>query len=407
MAEPCTQAFGRYLRILRERRKLSLEDVCSLSRTFPDPVTKGYLSRCENGKQRLAFAKMIALSRIYEVSAEVLVERLELDMELDRVGGPDTANMQYDALLARCRAAVDGGLYWDAYAYIRDAVHLAFEPDDSTCASELVVAQMRCATIARALGRYRYALHEFLQLRSDSRLEPSLRRLLLERLASCYENLQHLGLAEKYADEAITESVASGDETYLGFMYNTRALIASQRGNTELAASFYNKGYTLFRDQGRRVECPRMLNNLAQCYFNLRRYKAARRALEASQVLSLQVGQNRSFALSQLLLGEIDELEHRPHDAERRWREAVEAAKRLNDRVLRFKGEFLLFRRAIASEDQPAARAIGRRLRRLAPSIPSSVTELASFKAIVHSEQVTVAASQRGRRPRSNALASH
>ena len=86
MAETCDKAFGRYLRTLRERRGLTLDAVVSLSQTFPDIIHKGYLSRCENGFQKPAFSKIIALSRIYEVPADVLVERMELDMELDRVG---------------------------------------------------------------------------------------------------------------------------------------------------------------------------------------------------------------------------------------------------------------------------------------------------------------------------------
>ena len=90
MAESCTRAFGRYLKTLRERRGLSLDDVLSLSRTFPEQINKGYLSRCENGHQKLAFPKVVALSRIYEVPSDVLLERMELDMELDRVGGPET-----------------------------------------------------------------------------------------------------------------------------------------------------------------------------------------------------------------------------------------------------------------------------------------------------------------------------
>ena len=98
MAENCTKAFGRYLKTLRERRGLSLDAVHSLSQTFPDVINKGYLSRCENGHQKLAFAKVIALSRIYEVPADVLVDRMELDMELDRVGGPETEGKTFKEL---------------------------------------------------------------------------------------------------------------------------------------------------------------------------------------------------------------------------------------------------------------------------------------------------------------------
>ena len=95
MAEESIKAFGRYLKALRERRAISLDEVASLSQTFPEKINKGYLSRCENGRQKLGFSKVIALSRIYEVPADVLVERMELDLELDRVGGPVTEGMSF------------------------------------------------------------------------------------------------------------------------------------------------------------------------------------------------------------------------------------------------------------------------------------------------------------------------
>ncbi len=103
MAENCAVAFGRYLRMLRERRGLSLDDVATMSRSLADPVDKSYLSRCENGRHGIGFSKAITLSRIYGVPTEVLAERLELDTELDRIGGPDTSG------LTPRRAAEAGG----------------------------------------------------------------------------------------------------------------------------------------------------------------------------------------------------------------------------------------------------------------------------------------------------------
>ena len=122
MAEPYKQAFGRYLRILRERRGLSLDQVRSLSRAFPEPITKSYLSRCENGHQRLALPKLIPLSRIYEVPTEAIIERMELDMELDQLDPPDTTGMSFDELTAAGRSAAYQGFTWTAYASMRDAV---------------------------------------------------------------------------------------------------------------------------------------------------------------------------------------------------------------------------------------------------------------------------------------------
>ena len=64
MAVSCHEAFGHYLRTLRERRGLALDDVWTLSQTFPESLNKGYLSRCENGKQKLAFPKVVAISTV-------------------------------------------------------------------------------------------------------------------------------------------------------------------------------------------------------------------------------------------------------------------------------------------------------------------------------------------------------
>ncbi|MCZ6805435.1 MAG: helix-turn-helix transcriptional regulator, partial [Deltaproteobacteria bacterium] len=75
------RAFGLYLRTLRERKGLSLHDVASLSQAFVETVNKGYLSRCENGHQRLAMSKVIPLSRIYKVSAETMLGQIECEMK--------------------------------------------------------------------------------------------------------------------------------------------------------------------------------------------------------------------------------------------------------------------------------------------------------------------------------------
>ena len=44
-----SEAFGAYLRKLRETRRLSLDAVEELSAAFPEKVTKSHLSRIENG----------------------------------------------------------------------------------------------------------------------------------------------------------------------------------------------------------------------------------------------------------------------------------------------------------------------------------------------------------------------
>jgi transcriptional regulator with XRE-family HTH domain len=53
------------------RRKLSLEDVATLTKSYPEPINKGYLSRVERGLARVGFSKMVASSHAYDVSLDV------------------------------------------------------------------------------------------------------------------------------------------------------------------------------------------------------------------------------------------------------------------------------------------------------------------------------------------------
>ena len=384
MAESCDRAFGRYLRTLRERRRLTLDAVSSLSHTFPESISKGYLSRCENGHQKPAFSKVIALSRIYEVPADVLVERMELDLELDRVGGPDTEGLAYSDLIDAGRHALDDGQLWDGYANLRDAAVLApTAPVRDTfrdIPEQITVSQQNIGTAARALGRHRYALHEFLHAESTGALGPVFHALVLERLACCYRFLKNLSTAEDHAIRAVEEAESCGATVYLGAIYTTRARVALTRSEPQLAITFYQKAYEANRSLGSTIECARALNNLAQCYCDQKRYGAARKAAEASLSLTAPWPQHRIRALSLILLGELADKRRQFSAAERYWETASAIAKAVNDKELRFRAEFARYKHAVQSQKQPAARAIRRRLVKLASWLPKETDALEEFK---------------------------
>jgi tetratricopeptide (TPR) repeat protein len=138
---------------------------------------------------------------------------------------------------------------------------------------------------------------------------------------------------------------------------------------------------------GDHPDVPTILNNLAQCYFNMKRYRAARRTLRAAEQLSKSLDQRRTFGLSQILLGELDEIDNKPELAAQRWKEVAESAKELNDRELRFKAEYVLFRQALSLGNIPAARSIERRLRRLAPWMAPDLEEVRLFRELASSAQ--------------------
>jgi len=392
MAESSTKAFGRYLKTLRERRGLSLDDVASLSQTFPEKINKGYLSRCENGHQKLAFSKVIALSRIFEVPADVLVERMELDLELDRVGGPETEGMSYAELHEAGKTALKKGRFIEAYAFLRDGIQKAgsdpVKKSFKDAAEQDAMARMSCGTAARALGRHRFALHEFLYLESTGAFGPKFYPIILERISNCHRSLGNLNAADRYADESISKAETYGDREFIGYVYYSKAHIMLLRSQFKAAAEMYQKAYQAHKEVGNLVDCALALNSLAQCYFDLGRYSGARRAAEASQKITKAQGRQRSQALSLVLLGEIDEIENRPLQAKKRWKEAVTIAKRIKDRELRFKAEFVLYRRALKERNHAVSRAICRRLTRLAPGMPADTHELNAFKQLLAEENI-------------------
>jgi transcriptional regulator with XRE-family HTH domain len=72
--------FGRYLRRIREDRKLSLDAVEEMTTGYPEPVTKSHLSRIENGRAVPTFPRMFALCQVYGVPISSMAERFETDL---------------------------------------------------------------------------------------------------------------------------------------------------------------------------------------------------------------------------------------------------------------------------------------------------------------------------------------
>ena len=95
---------------------------------------------------------------------------------------------------------------------------------------------------------------------------------------------------------------------------------------------------------------------------------------------------SRIRALALTLQGIIDQATNRSQQAEQKLREAKEIAKALNDRILHFQVDFYLYKQARGLDHKPAVRAIRRRLKKLAFSIPETVEQVVEFKLLEKSE---------------------
>ncbi len=387
MALDCNTAFGRYLRILRERKRLSLDEVDSLSRSFPESINKGYLSRCENGRQRIAFSKIVALSRIYEVPTEVFAERMELDMELDRVGGPETEGKTFGELSELARKCIQSGAVWQAYGYSRDAGFVAttseLSPRFANHTEQLLISYMNIATTTISLGRTRFAQNELHYIEQTQRLSPSMSAILLERLGVIHHRHKDYAVSRDYLDRAIEAGIGCQANEWIGFFYSSRAALAETEQDHELALELYQKAFRAMRDAGQEQEGARALYYLASNYFRTQRYNAAKRTILSAERYARRHRMDRTIAFLRILLGEVEDAEGKSDLAARRWREAILIGRKNNDRLLRFKAELLLYRQALRRGKTAAARAIERRLKRLSPWVPENAEELLEFKKLL------------------------
>ena len=385
MADRMLVAFGKYLRILRDRRQMSLSDVVTLTNSYPEPVGKGYLSRVERGLARVGFSKMVALSRAYEVSLDALGERLALDLEVEELkNAPNTSGKTFGELMDEAAVFSQRGMRWHCYASIRDAFpRAASDPLHGGNASQreqVMRATLSHGIAAKATGRYALALSEFeFVLQHLEGLNHNRVSIVFEQTANVRLHLGDLEEATVLADRAIEAARGSSLPANLGDALSTRASVAYHAGDSASAIAGHQDAFATYKAGGRQLDCARTMNNLAQCYFDVRRLGAARRALGAADRLATAVGADAVRARSRILLGEIELLEGNAKKASAHWHDAIEIARRTRDSVVHFKAEFQVFKLSISQGNLTVANALGRRLIRMTPWIPRSEPEVAEF----------------------------
>jgi tetratricopeptide (TPR) repeat protein len=193
----------------------------------------------------------------------------------------------------------------------------------------------------------------------------------------------HLGhdvKAREFSDEAIALAEHTDSHPYMGSFYFNRALVAGKAGDFDLSIDLYKNAHECFRAAGRTLECANTLANMAQVYFDARRFASSRRAIASAERIAATIQQDGVRARARILLGEIEQRSGRHDRAASRWREAIQIAKNLNDRILQFKAEQKLHEQALALGNRALAASIERRLWKLAPWIPEHVDELRAFR---------------------------
>ncbi len=385
MAEGSAIAFGKYLRTLRERRGYSLGRVCELTKPTPEPLDKGTLSRLEHGQQTPSIYRLGPLSRIYGISADALLERMELDREVDRLEGPETGGRSYEELYRlAAESMARGSRKWQTYAYFRDALPVA--PKDKQA-----VAAINLVTAIRSLGKNVLALHELHEIELSGDLSDGQRAMLHERLSTCCRCVGDMKGAEQYAESAVAKALKLGDPRTLAWAYAARGNVAAELERWRETYDDFMKALAAYRDgqerQSQLLPQPAFETNgllvLAEASFRLGEIPRAQKLAASAQKLSEQHDIAHGRAYSELVLGYIDEESGKPEQALARWRKAAALAAKLDYPRIVFTAEVETFRQALEMGNHARAKASRRRLERLAPWIARHIPAARQFRRLI------------------------
>src|SRR5262245_41419640 len=254
MAERFNVAFGRYLRMLRERKGYSLDDVAVVTKAYADPIGKGYLSRVEHGQVKFGFSKAITLARAYEVPLEVIAERHSLDLELKQMGGgPETKGKSLKELRELGRKARERGRRWETYAYLRDSLSIAL--DDELIPGYIDKREQHLATIigvagfAGALGRREFAVHELRTVERLGGLGREQEAMLYVHLGTSLWMLGRLDEAAAAADRGVSLS-SDPPSRFLASALSCRASVRIRLGDGNGAIEDLKRGFRVNKDYG-------------------------------------------------------------------------------------------------------------------------------------------------------------
>jgi len=392
MANSAATAFGRYLHGLRERRGLILQEVEDRALAAGHRIDKGTVSRFERGRQRLSVPALLPLGRIYAVPFEALLERLELDHDAEQLEPSENGDTYEDLSRRGRRALFRRSRKLEAYGCFRDAqdafragrAHPAHET------SEKAIAWLNLATVARSLGKNRYALHELTELRSTSGLDGGLESIVLDRLGNCYRCLGHQSRAERCLEEAVVAATSANDPSVLAYAYYSWGALEHDRGAWDRSLELLERAHRVHRESADSTGAARpnptfeveVLLKMADAQLRRGAPDSSGRQALAARRLAVKRGYTAGLGYAEIQLGEVHDRVGRDARAMEHWFRAVELGREIANRRLEFLAEFQRFRQLTKAGSFSLARASRRNLERLAVSCPDHLEAVAEFRVL-------------------------
>ena len=291
--------FGRYLRTIREQRKLSLDVVEEMSLGFPERITKSHLSRIENGRAVPSFPRMFALSQIYGVPITSVAEKFETDLQLEMkpVELEDKTPEQIQHELERHKEA---GRYQEGLALASVALekyrNTIDEDHNQRFLHELHLYYINCLV---HIGRYESAKVDCEKLLNSAALSTRQRLWALISFVTCCYRLKRFTIAQMGLAEA-DELLARDDATdrMRAMTEAIRGPVCFAMGRIEDAAASFTKALELFRALSEQFEECKTRINLSQALIELGELKRARAHLAAALKSAEDAGYDKLAALT-------------------------------------------------------------------------------------------------------------
>lgn len=373
--------FGRYLRQVREDRKLSLDAVEEMTSGYPDRVTKSHLSRIENGSAVPSFGKLFALSQIYGVPISTMAERFEIDLLRETQATDVTASTPAEVLSQLERLEMAGS-YREEVA-LASAMLDAIERGGVDAEPEQVVALKVYRIDALAhLERYELAKAQCEELLSGS--FPTRRQKLQAWLCFtiCCYRLKRYTIAEMALVKATEELAGVEHPTELhATVTATRAVVQTALGQLVQAIESYKAAISLYLQVPQPFEVCRAQLNLAQTMILLGDSEKALPYLRSALKNAEESGYER---LRSLALSHLAVVHHAKRDLD-----SAEAYALRSNAIARsreyltfiFRNCFYLRNIARARGDRAAFAVNERTLRAYMNRVDQDLPELIEFKA--------------------------
>lgn len=290
--------FGRYLRRVREDRRLSLDAVEELTAGFPDRVTKSHLSRIENGSAVPSFSKMFSLSQIYGVPIAAMAERFEVDL-LREFGTNEPQPTSVDQALERLDRLESAGDYAQEIALASIAIETIESGSLPADAEQLCALRIYRIDALAHLERYELAKVQCEELLS--RPIPTERQqlqLLLCFVICCYR-LKRFTIAEMALSRAESElGLSELPDELQATVVATRAVVETALGRLDRAVTSYKNAISLYLRIPHPFETCRAQINLGQTLILAREPDKALPYLRTALQHAEQSGYDRLRALA-------------------------------------------------------------------------------------------------------------